>query len=173
MLEQVDDSGKASVVSELGEKVTKWSEPAGQRGRGDQTTHSFGVRSVCLAGCRRMDSPHLVWIDVDSCWKATSASDKSEKAAAILCEGKARTSAGPKEMQDALQTPPGIPSTSKQLLWHTFLLLQLPSVPQAATRVVSPSPLPASTQGLSWHRIRRDGANHSPFVKLLSASQKY
>lgn len=49
----------------------------------------------------------------------------------------------------------------------------LPSVPQAAMRVVSPSQFPASVQELSWHKICRDRANHSPLVKLLSASQKY
>lgn len=78
-----------------GDKLVRTSRPARQ---GAQTTHPFGVGSVSLAVCRRMDLPHLVWIDVDPCWKATSASDKSEEAAAILCEGKAKTSANPREM---------------------------------------------------------------------------
>lgn len=97
VLEQVDDSGKASVVSELGEsdKLVRTSKPARQ---GAQTTHPFVVGSVSLADYRRMDLPHLVWIDVDPCWKATSASDKSEEPAAILCEGKAKTSANPRGM---------------------------------------------------------------------------
>lgn len=73
-----------------GDKLVGTNRPARQ---GAQTTHPFGVGSVCLADYRRMDLPHLVWIDVDACWKATSASDKSEEPAAILCEGKAKPSA--------------------------------------------------------------------------------
>lgn len=49
----------------------------------------------------------------------------------------------------------------------------LPSVPEAAMRVVSLPQFPASMQRLSRHKICRDRANHSPLVKLLSASQKY
>lgn len=78
-----------------GDKLIRTSRPARQ---GAQTTHPCGVGSVSLAVYRRMDLPHLVWIDVDPCWKATSASDKSEEAAAILCDGKAKTSANPRGM---------------------------------------------------------------------------
>lgn len=119
VLEQVDDSGKASVVSELGKKVISWSEPAGQQQRGGQTTHPYGVGSVSLAIYRRMDSPHFVWIDVDPCWKAASASDKSEEAAAILCEGKTRTSADPRGMwmeYSHFQVSPVLAVPSAQLL---------------------------------------------------------
>lgn len=77
------------------DKLVRTSRPVRQ---GAQTTPPFSVRSVSLAVCRRMDLPHLVWIDVDPCWKAASASDKSEEAAAILCEGKAKTSANPRGM---------------------------------------------------------------------------
>lgn len=147
MLEQVDDSGKASVVSELGEKVTNWSEPAGQRGRGDETTHPFGVGSVSLAVYRRMDSPHLVWIDVDPCWKAASASDKSEEAAAILCEAKAKTSADPRGKRDGVQPLPRIPSTNKQFIQPSCLLSLVPICSPGSTEGGFTLPVPSQHAG--------------------------
>lgn len=83
MLEQVEDSGSASVVSQLEVwRGQRSGRIVGALGRGLTCMGGAGQKASYSSSPRH--SPQLVRVDVDPCRQTAAASDKAQEAAPVL-----------------------------------------------------------------------------------------